>query len=245
MSIKWMSYFWERTDYKEGELLTALALADFADDNGFCFPFMEQLAKKARIGVRQVQKILRNFEDDGLLEITRFQGRGKRTQFQLKKVNSTTPFTDRKKVNCKTPIQEIKGELYDIKKVNSTTFPIYKDEPSLEPSECEDTHDLSEAVSAVVEIFEITPAIHSQNAIDASDISELGLWRKVLTEKKASCGAEWNNHNFRQKQIGYCLSNYRTAFEKLPPKTKAEDLFFNPATFQLKSYRPAHLGGGN
>lgn len=130
MSVKWISYVWDKTDYRDGELLTALALADFANDEGNCFPFMQTIASKARLSVRQIQKIIQNFESDGFLQVTRFQGRGKKPEFQLKKVNSATPFKDRKKVNSAT----LKGELCDIKKVNSATFPIYKDEPSLEPS---------------------------------------------------------------------------------------------------------------
>lgn len=130
MSVKWISYIWDKTDYKEGELLTALALADFANDEGECFPYIETIAKKARLSVRQIQKIIHNFEADSFLKVERFQGRGKKPKFHLQKVNSTTPFADRKKVNSAT----LKGELCDIEKVNSATFPIYKDEPSLEPS---------------------------------------------------------------------------------------------------------------
>ena len=46
-----------------------------------------------------------------------------------------------------------------------------------------------------------------------------------MTEKKASLSdAEWNNNNLRQKQVGYCLSNYRNAFAKRSvAKTKPEN----------------------
>lgn len=131
MSVKWISYVWDQTDYREGELLTALALADFANDEGECFPFIETIAKKARLSVRQVQRNIQHFESDGFLEITRHQGRGKRPDFKLKKVTSSTPFSDRKKVTSTT----VKGDIDDTEKVTLTTSPIYKDEPSLEPSE--------------------------------------------------------------------------------------------------------------
>lgn len=141
MSVKWISYIWDKTDYKEGDLLTALALADFANDEGECFPFMKTIAQKARLSVRQIQKIIKNFEADGFLSVKRSQGRGKKPSFTLKKVNSATPFADRKKVNSGT----IKGELCDIKKVNSATLPIYKDEPSLEPLENRENADAKTA----------------------------------------------------------------------------------------------------
>lgn len=134
MSIKWTSYVWEQTPYKNGDLLTALALADFANDEGECFPHLETVAKKARLTVRQVQKILKKFEAQGFLVFDRKSGRGNRSEFQLKKVNFATEKKvnfDAEKVNSVTQ----KGELCDIKKVNFATFPIYKDEPSIEPSE--------------------------------------------------------------------------------------------------------------
>jgi hypothetical protein len=235
MSIKWISYIWDKTDYRDGSALVALALADFSNDEGVCHPKMATVAKKARLSVRQVQRIIKAFEIDGFLEVVRNDGRGKEPVFQLKRVTSVTPFADRKRVTSVT----IKGDICDIKRVTSVTLPIYKEEPLIEPlkNRVENAHSL--AVAAVIEIFCFTPSIYSQEAIDASEIKDLNLWRRVLTEKKAQIGAaEWNNHNYRQKQVGYCLANYRQALDRQPVKSSAENLFFDISKFQLKTYRP-------
>ena len=134
MSVKWISYIWDKTDYRDGSALVALALADFANDEGYCYPKMETVAKKARLSVRQVQRIVKAFELDGFLKVVRKIGRGKEPVFHLQKVTSVTPFKDREKVTSVTPISEIKGDICDTEKVTSVTFPIYKEEPSIEPS---------------------------------------------------------------------------------------------------------------
>lgn len=49
MSIKVMSYVWEHSQQRGAKLLVMLALADFADDNGYSFPKMKTIAEKARV----------------------------------------------------------------------------------------------------------------------------------------------------------------------------------------------------
>jgi ribosomal protein S8 len=119
MAIKWISYIWDYTDYRDGSALVALALADFANEEGRCHPKMETVAKKARLSVRQVQRIIRVFEQDGFIEIIRHYGRGKEPEFLLKKMTSVSPFADRKKVTSVT----LKGDICNKEKVTSVTTP--------------------------------------------------------------------------------------------------------------------------
>lgn len=58
MSIKVMSWIWEHSKRKSSALLTLLALADFCNDDGECFPGTNRLAKKARISTPTLHNVL-------------------------------------------------------------------------------------------------------------------------------------------------------------------------------------------
>lgn len=74
VSIKVMTAVWENAPVRQGSLLVLLALADFASDNGLCWPSVETLAKKARLKRRHTQDILWKLERLGW--ITREVGTG-------------------------------------------------------------------------------------------------------------------------------------------------------------------------
>lgn len=75
MSIRVMSWVWDRGPARGSELLVLLALADFANDDGECWPSMRRIAEKARMTERGAQKIARRLVDDGFLEINTGGGR--------------------------------------------------------------------------------------------------------------------------------------------------------------------------
>lgn len=62
-----MAQVWRNGPQDGGELLVLLALADFADDDGYCWPSMSSIAKKARMTERGARKIARRLEDAGHL----------------------------------------------------------------------------------------------------------------------------------------------------------------------------------
>lgn len=64
-----MSRVWGSAPVKESNLIILLALADFANDNGICWPSLPALAKKARIGRRQAQRNVWKLQEMGLLAI--------------------------------------------------------------------------------------------------------------------------------------------------------------------------------
>ena len=76
MSIKQMSQVWERADVQQGHLLVLLALADWANDKGVCWPSIPSIARKSRMGVRQVRRILADLESKKI--ITREEHRGRK-----------------------------------------------------------------------------------------------------------------------------------------------------------------------
>lgn len=66
------------------EALVLLALADQANDEGFCWPSQEKLAPKARQSVSTLRRSLRSLEKMGLLTtITRSSTRGRRSNLYL------------------------------------------------------------------------------------------------------------------------------------------------------------------
>lgn len=68
MSIKIMSAVWDEPDTKGSERLVLLALADNANDEGFCWPSLETIARKCNISRRFVVRLLDSLEERGLVE---------------------------------------------------------------------------------------------------------------------------------------------------------------------------------
>ncbi|HEY4685582.1 MAG TPA: helix-turn-helix domain-containing protein [Dehalococcoidia bacterium] len=58
MSLKVMTLVWQSSPLTGAGLLVELALADFSDDSGTCWPSVHTLARKARCSDRQVQRTL-------------------------------------------------------------------------------------------------------------------------------------------------------------------------------------------
>lgn len=75
MSIKVMSAAWANARVRQGSLLVLLALADYANDNGICWPSVPHLMEKSHISRRHVQRILRELERKGLIAKERIPGR--------------------------------------------------------------------------------------------------------------------------------------------------------------------------
>lgn len=86
MSVKWISRVWEESPYEGRRLLLHLALADYANDEGTCFPSQRTLALKARTTEQWVSTSIRQLVKDGFLEVTeRGNGRGNRSTYRLLK----------------------------------------------------------------------------------------------------------------------------------------------------------------
>ena len=59
MSVRIMTQVWEKSQHKGSELLLLLAIADNANDQGLAYPSTKTLAKKTRLSIRQVQRLIR------------------------------------------------------------------------------------------------------------------------------------------------------------------------------------------
>jgi hypothetical protein len=70
MSIKILNHVWEHSAQKGSYLVTMLAIADYAHDDGTrAYPSIATLARKTRMSERNVQLVLRKLEADGELTI--------------------------------------------------------------------------------------------------------------------------------------------------------------------------------
>ena len=83
MSIKVMSQVWEHSQMKGSALLLLIAVADFADDEGYAFPSTETLAQKIRMSTRQVIRLRQMLYESGELEYVS-GGNGKGDKLSVK-----------------------------------------------------------------------------------------------------------------------------------------------------------------
>lgn len=137
MSIRLLSKVWDSGAYAEGTLLVLLALADWAnDDGGSVFPFVEQVAAKARLSTRQAQRALKTLREDGVLEPIKNTsgGRGRRVEYQinLERMTKWHPSPKGDTEDAKGCHLEQERVTPETERVTSATSHI--DEPSLEPS---------------------------------------------------------------------------------------------------------------
>jgi hypothetical protein len=84
MSIRVMTSVWDdlRTQ-AHSELLILLALADWANDDGYCWPTISALATKARLSERAVQQILGRLTTTGRIRRIQGGGRGRANRYQI------------------------------------------------------------------------------------------------------------------------------------------------------------------
>lgn len=94
MSIKVMTWVWDNSPYTGAALLMHLALADWANDDGLCWPSQRTIAHKIRSSEETVRRVTRQMESDGYLTIvSQSSGRGQTHQYRLVR-NTPTPRTE-------------------------------------------------------------------------------------------------------------------------------------------------------
>lgn len=81
MSVRMMSLVWE-LDLPDSEKLVLLALADWANDEGRCWPSINGLARKCSKGARTVQNSIRTLEAKGHLT-QHAQDRGRQCHYTV------------------------------------------------------------------------------------------------------------------------------------------------------------------
>jgi len=76
MSIKAMTWYWEHSKQEGHKLLLLLALADWSDDEGECYPSVKRLAQRIRRNRRTAQRAINELEKEGELLIHQGMGKG-------------------------------------------------------------------------------------------------------------------------------------------------------------------------
>lgn len=127
MSIKIMSWVWDYSPYEGKQLLIHLAFADWANDDGVCWPNQESIATKCRCSVETVRTATRAMERDGYLHIVEAsKGRGSSHKYLLRTPKSFG-------LNTETPKSTDQNPQIDGPKPPNPS-PKNHQEPPLEPS---------------------------------------------------------------------------------------------------------------
>lgn len=117
-----MTLVWECSQHKGSELLVLLALADFADDEGVCWPSIPTLSKKSRLGQRQTYYIISDLLASGELMMISTGGGRRSNKYQVN-LSALTGAPGDTPADIAPPAPEYRAPLND-----STP------EPSIEPS---------------------------------------------------------------------------------------------------------------
>lgn len=94
MSVKVLSKVWEGYPGGGSELLVLLALADWSDDAGKCWPAIASIGRKSRLSPDQARRVTHRLIDAGFLQVTEGKdggGSSRRYKIQLDKL---TPCVD-------------------------------------------------------------------------------------------------------------------------------------------------------
>lgn len=82
MSIRLMSEVWKSAkEVKSERLIVLLALADWANDDGLCWPKMATIAEKARVSKGGATAIVSWLEENGYISVQRGVGRGNQSTY--------------------------------------------------------------------------------------------------------------------------------------------------------------------
>ena len=74
---------WANSPYAGGTLLTLLAMADWANDEGLCWPSVPTLAKKTRQSVANTRNCIRRMESDGAVAVERMPSAGTSNRYRI------------------------------------------------------------------------------------------------------------------------------------------------------------------
>lgn len=144
MSIKVTNWVWENSQSRNGARLVMLAIADRADENGFAWPSIEDIANRTLLSPRAVQKGIANLIEIGELAVGLGGGRHRRNRYQIipkprqidgvsaQKPRTSDGVTERETPNSATETPNFEHETPNF----ATRNPVQSSpESSLEPSE--------------------------------------------------------------------------------------------------------------
>jgi len=189
MSIRIMSRVWELQDISATQKLVLLALADWANDEGLCWPSINRLSVKTGATSRSVQRLIRQLEELGLVKREEVVGKGNRYWITL-------PMTE-----CH-PRHSVTPPLTDVHPTPDTVSPntsyTHQDTPSDMSSDDDLTvNDVVEAWNDLAvdrglpKVSKVTEARRRQVQARIKEYPDAGDWSKALSaidKSKFLCG---------------------------------------------------------
>jgi Helix-turn-helix domain len=91
MSLRWSIRVWRTSRAEEGTLVVLLALADYANAEGWAWPSMDMLTLKARCSKPTLLRRLRWLEAAGEVEVAHGSGRYRRNRYRLTGMSRAKP----------------------------------------------------------------------------------------------------------------------------------------------------------
>lgn len=164
-----MTLVWEHAPCRENALIVLLALADWSNDDGVCWPSIQKLADKARVDRRSAQRIVRRLVHDQLITIEEGGGRAKQHRYKVETAALCRPLENSDFQNSGVAyIERAALETERATFPTQTATPVSPDpleepldDPSIEPSEKIATHKPKNSPLSDDEFFnqlEVNPA---------------------------------------------------------------------------------------
>ena len=111
MSIRIMSRVWEFYPGGGTDLLSMLAMADWSDDEGRCYPSMASISKKVRLSRSQAQRVVHGLIQEGFIRVVGNEnggapGASRQYQIILERLRGSTHATGSVHATGRTHTQE-------------------------------------------------------------------------------------------------------------------------------------------
>lgn len=200
-----MSKVWEHAPCRENCLIVLLALADWADDEGVCWPSIQTLADKARIDRRSAQRIIRKLKSDGLISIEEGGGRANQHRYHIKTAALCRPLGSTKNsdiASTKRATLETQRATFPTQTATRVS-PDPLDDPLVEPSvdPLRAARDINKdesmthpAVKAYRDKFKKCPNRGFREDIIVT-VKDLPLWLRILNGWRYQTQGKWKAKN--------------------------------------------------
>ena len=202
MSIKLMAEIWENGPKNQSETMVLLALADYANDAGVCWPSINGLMKKSRLSERGVQTVLKRLRMAGWVEIEVRVGRRNCNLYTIKTPQQMHPAADAPpQMNAETPQMDVKNPAASapepLRTINNHQISKREDKPN-EISEAVEIYNHAAQQCGWSQVQRMIPARTKALKSRIKEVGGIDGWILAIEKAKASdflCGK--NDRGFK------------------------------------------------
>jgi len=133
VSFRILNSVWNAAPYRGSTLLILLAIADYANDQGLCFPSVSAIARKTRLTTRQASYILRRLREDEVIAVEPGGGRGVHSRYHLSLKWNSVKSNSVKQLSVKSAAETLKSTSQN-SEICDSAIRKNRHEPSIEPS---------------------------------------------------------------------------------------------------------------